>query len=103
MVFVTNQNSNLRQWWIVVILQGKKKVVLLLILQIHFFKEKSIQISIFQVVFKYSLFEDSEESHFTLILPADQIFNILSQDPLQNCMNRNILLKVDPDRHCKPY
>lgn len=39
--------------------------------------------------------------NLTNTLPADQIFNILSQDPLQNCMNRNILLNVDPYRPWK--
>lgn len=51
---------------------------------------------------KYSS-EDSQGSQTRLILPVDQIFNILSQDPLQNCKNRNILLKVDPDKPCRSY
>lgn len=50
---------------------------------------------------KYSS-EDSQGSQTRLILPADHIFNILSQDPLQNCKNRNILLKVDTAKPCRP-
>lgn len=63
----------------------KKSSSMLLMLQTWLFLKKAVFGYPSSGCFK------SQESHLTLILPADQIFNILSQDPLQNCMNETFI------------